>query len=199
MERHIEVFNHEKLPTQAVLQAACTLFQENTPIFDEENVNENLASIAMRATPVHYRKLLEGHRTLLLAFNTHERVVGLLEWDERDYLRNQDALLAYIVWLMVDVPERGKGLSTYLHKHFEGRCLPGVIKNTEKTVYQALGVHFQNPAAHIYRRWGYADQFPSRDGRKLFMFKRPVRLSQNGAIGTNSSPHQPTLLLPPVA
>lgn len=170
MEARIEIFTREHEPQEEQLRAACDLFQRNIPVFDAKNNEENAASIALRETPRAYRALLET-KTLLLAFDTRDRVVGLLEWDRRKAF---DPILAYISWLIIDRPERGRGLSTRLHDCFERVCVSRMREQTRATVHQVLGVHRKNPAQNIYRKWGYRDAPPQwNDARRLFMIKKP--------------------------
>jgi GNAT superfamily N-acetyltransferase len=158
------------MPTPEVLQSACDLFRRNIPVFDEQCGAENEEALKLRGTPEAYAKLLET-RTLLLAFDTREAVMGMLEYDERD---KQEVMLAFVVWLMVDESVRGRGISSELHRHFERVCVPDAIRRAQKTVYQALAVHLQNPALGIYRKWEYIDApFQWNDGRRWFLYKEP--------------------------
>lgn len=170
MEARVEIFTCEHEPQAEQLRAACDLFRRNIPVFDAKSHEENAASVALRATPDAYRTLLKT-KTLLLALDMHDRVMGLLEWDRRKAF---DPILAYMSWLIIDRPERGRGLSTRLHDCFESVCVPRMREETRTTVHQVLGVHRKNPAQNIYQKWGYRDAPPQwNDARRLFMIKKP--------------------------
>ena len=176
-ETHIEVFDHEYQPSIAQLEAACDLFCNTLPVFDDLSAADNADAIALRRTPEDYQKLLET-KTLLLVCGEREYIAGLLEWDPCD---KEEVMLAHITWMLVDQSARGQGFSTKLHQHFEQVCVPTVIEQTQKTVYQALSVHLQNHhALNIYRRWGYSEEGAPQwnDGRRLFMIKEPSHVAK---------------------
>ncbi|TSC58316.1 MAG: hypothetical protein Greene041662_761 [Candidatus Peregrinibacteria bacterium Greene0416_62] len=172
LESHVEIFNRERHPSTAQLEAVCDLFRTTVPVFDDESTSENSETIALRKTPDDYRRLLEV-KTLLLICEENEGIAGLLEWDPRD---KEQVLLAYITWMLVNRNSQGQGLSTKLHRHFEQTCVPAVVEHAQKTVYQALAVHLKNPALNIYRKWGYSEEGAPQwnDGRRLFMIKAPL-------------------------
>ncbi len=171
-EPQIDIFHREASPSTTQLEEICGLFKRNVPVFDEEGEQERLDTLAMRRTTDAYRELLET-KTLIVVRGTRDQIAGLLEWDPRE---RGDVLIAYITWLLVDEEERGRGLSSQLHREFEGTCVPGLIETTQKTVIQGLSVHLKNPALKIYRRWGYSEHGAPKwnNGRLLCLIKDAV-------------------------
>ena len=169
MNYRVQEFTSDQQPSDEMLRDAYTLFQQNIPSFDKKSRLDNEHTLQSRMDPVAYRKILKD-TSVLFALNTQEKIVGLLEWDSRD---RADVFLAMMTWIMVANTERGNGVASVLHQHFESACVPSVIQQTRKPVYQALGVHLQNPAKEIYRKWGYVKgPIQYNDGRRLFMVKQ---------------------------
>ena len=169
-EARIEIFDHNHEPSEVQLEAVCDLFRRALPVFDEEGGAEKAKVIALRQTPNDYRALLQS-KTLLLAYDTRQQVAGLLEWHLQE---QENVMVVYITWLLVDPSARRQGIATQLHQEFERTCVPAVLQAAQKTVYQSLTVHLKNEGAlQMYRDWGYAkDGVPQwNDGRRLCLGK----------------------------
>ncbi len=151
VEARIELYDHANQPSREALDDASALFRATIPVFDDINAIHNPKMIEARKDGHAYRKLLHD-RTILLAHDTHERVIGLLECDVRPV---GDAQSAYIIWLMTDPAVRGKRISSKLHQAYERTFVPSVVEATGAQLHQALTVHLQNPAVGIYEKWGY--------------------------------------------
>ena len=166
----IERFDADSPFPPVIGRQVSELFANNCIAFDDEAEQDRLLTIEKRSTTEKLNELLES-KIFYVAKNVREQVSGVLECDAREC---GEAMLAFVVWLIVDKQLRGNGISSQLHRRFEQEFVPEVQASTKLFVLQALAVHLKNPAKNIYERWGYEPgEIQYDDGRRLFMTKKP--------------------------
>lgn len=173
-EFSISKYTKEDTLPQEVSLAIHTIFQENYPTqhSSEDRANDSGRYLGESALA----SLLGEGRVFYVAFSTEEDtrggVAGFIEARTKGY--EDGSAYELLVWIMAALKFRGQGVASELHTQFEQDAIKRAHKRKPAPTALLLSVHKQNPARHVYERWGYGelrgeDDTDSPD--KIFMQK----------------------------
>jgi len=143
------------IPTKVAGQIS-TMFERNYP--ESHLEADRIADIQKRSGAAAIRSLLDEGRTLYVAAPTFDRrtpaVQGFLE---SRIIDADPGTYEQISWIMTAREYQGQGVASRLHGAFMHDALLRTDARFPRPTDALLSVHAQNPAKHLYERWGYQE------------------------------------------
>ena len=149
-------YSIESLPDEISLQEIANFVEANYP--ESHSQKQKTTDIAnQRNIQLQKEKFQMTNTTLMIARDTSNRIVGLLERQEAPV---EGGVYFFITWIIVSELARGTGLSKELRDMFENE-VRARKKEISLPSMQILAVHPENHRARAaYKKWGYTE-----DGR----------------------------------